>query len=226
MNAKVLTIVLMIILLSAGVGIGWGLQSTVAPSSAGTITASSTDGTQGPYSLTLVITTGNTINSTVGEQPAYYVLTSHGLEPTANISLPVNTLIELTIVNYDDGNASLTSPGYANVQGTVNGTITYVSDTNTNSSQGQEGISVKGGETVSSVPASDVAHTFTIPSLGINIPVPVSSTVTAFIKIDKAGTNSWFCETACGSGDTGLEGAMSTDGWRTGRVTATQTATG
>ena len=214
----------MILLLSIGVGIGWGFQTTVVQTSIGTVTTTTQTGNQsqaqGPYSLTLVITINNSYNSTIGTQPAYYVLTSGGLRSSANISLPVNRLIELTIVNYDDGNASLTNPGYANVQGTVNGTITYVSNDNVNSTQESGGIVVKGGQTVSSVPAADIAHTFTIPSLGINIPVPVSSTVTAFIKIDRAGTYTWFCETACGSGPTELAGAMDTSGWMTGQVVA------
>ena len=210
----------MIVLLSVGIGIGWGVQTTIVQSPTGTVTTTTQSECQGPYSLTLVITTGNSYNSTVGEQPAYYVLTSHGLESSANISLPINRLIELTIMNYDDGNANLTSPGYMNVQGTTNGTITYINNSNVNSSQGSKGIVVTGGLTVNSVPASDIAHTFTIPSLGINIPVPVSSTVTAFIKIDKAGTYTWLCETVCGSGATGLEGAMSTPGWMTGDIEA------
>ena len=219
----------MIVLLTIGMGVGWGVQSTVVQSTTGTVTTTITQSgnqsqTQGPYSLTLVITTGNMYNSSVGDQPAYYVLTSHGLESSADISLPANRLIELTIVNYDDGNANLTSSSYANVQGTVNGTITYVNNDVVNSTQGQNGIAVKGSQIVSSVPPAQVAHTITIPSLGINIPVPVSSTVTAFIKIDKAGTYTWLCETACGSGATGLEGAMSTPGWMTGDVVASADA--
>ena len=94
----------MIILLSIGVGIGCGFQSTVAPSPAGTVITTVTQTTNSsqieqPYQLTLVITTNNIFNSTVGDQPAYYVLTAHGLQSSANISLPVNRLNELTIVN-------------------------------------------------------------------------------------------------------------------------------
>lgn len=223
-SANVITVAAMIVLLTIGIGIGWGVQTTVVQSPTGTVTTVTQSGNQsqaqGPYSLTLVITTGNLYNSSVGDQPAYYILTSQGLESSANISLPTGRLIRLTIVNYDDGNANLTSPSYANVQGTVNGTISYVNNANVNSSEGSKGIVVTGSQTVSTVPTADVAHTFTIPSLGINIPVPVSSTVTAFIKIDKAGTYTWFCETVCGSGANGLQGAMATPGWMTGDVVA------
>ena len=226
MNTNALTVSSMIVLLVVGIGIGWGFQSTVGQSSVVTVSATTTmtttqasNSSQAPFVLTLVLTTGNAYNSTVGDQPAYYVLTPHGLESSAKISLPANRLIELVIVNYDDGNATLEGPQYADVQGTVNGTMTYANNDNVNSSQGANGIVIEGSQTVSSVPPSDIAHTFTIPSLGINIPVPVSSTVTAFIKIDKAGTYTWFCESTCGSGTTGLEGAMATPGWMTGDVT-------
>ena len=165
-----------------------------------------------------MVTTGNTFNSTVGEQPAFYVLSGGALRSSANIVFPSNTLIKLTIINYDNGNASLIDPQYSNVQGTVNGTISYFSNTNVNSSQGAVGINLKGGNTVSSVPLSEIAHTFTIPSLNLNIPIPLSSTVVAYFKIDKAGTFQWFCETACGSGPAGTLGAMDTPGWMTGSI--------
>lgn len=45
-----------------------------------------------PYVLTLIITTDNRFNSTIGDQPAYYVLGSNGLESAANITLPGTSL--------------------------------------------------------------------------------------------------------------------------------------
>jgi heme/copper-type cytochrome/quinol oxidase subunit 2 len=170
------------------------------------------------YPLTLVITIDNTYSSTIGTQPAYYVLTSKGLQSSANIALPANSMIKLTIVCYDDGNASLASDQFANVQGTVNGTITYTNNEDVNSSQGPNGIVLNGGETVAKVSPDLIAHTFTIPTLNVNIPVPVSSTVVAYFKTGAAGTYAWYCETACGSGPTGLFGAMDTPGWMTGEV--------
>jgi len=209
----------MLVVLAAGIGIGWGFQTTVFPT--GTV-STTTSQSQGPYALTLVVTTGNTYNSTAGAQPAYYVLTPKGLASSASISLPVNTLIKLTIICYDDGNATLLDPQYANVQGTVNGTITYVNNANVNSTATPQsnGIVLKGGQTVTSVPTAELAHTFTIPSLHINIPVPLSSTVVAYIKIAQAGTYGWFCESTCGSGPAGTWGAMDTPGWMTGDIEA------
>jgi len=206
----------MIILLAVGIGIGWGFQSTVSPSSHGTVTVTSQ--LQGTYPLTLVITTNNTYNSTIGPQPAYYVLTSEGLKSSANIALPANTMIKLTIVCYDNGNASLVSNQFANVEGTINGTITYANNDNVNSSQGPNGIVLSGGETVKSVSPDLISHTFTIPTLNVNVPVPLNSTVVAYFKTGAAGTYAWFCETGCGAGPAGILGAMDTPGWMTGDV--------
>ena len=216
MKTGVVTVVSMLVLLAAGIGIGWGFQSTVAPSSGGKITV--TSGVQGTYPLTLVITTENTYNSTVGTQPAYYVLTSEGLQSSANISLPANTTVKVTIVCYDDGNASLVNNQYANVQGTINGTITYTNNDDVNSTQGPSGIVLNGGETVTKVPPDLIAHTFTIPSLNLNIPVPLNSTVVAYFKTGSAGSYIWYCDTECGAGPTGVLGAMDTPGWMTGKV--------
>ena len=214
MRTTALVVASMLVVLAAGIGIGWGFQATVLPSGS----VSTTSGTQSPTSITLVITTGNAFNSTVGDQPAYYLLTPNGLQPSTHLTFPVNTLFKLTIVNYDDGNASLLDAQYATVQGTVNGTITYVNNDNVNSTYGGNGIVLNGGQTVTSVPPDMIAHTFTIPSLHINIPVPVSSTVTAYLKITTTGSFQWMCETACGAGPAGTLAAMDTPGWMTGDV--------
>ena len=214
MRTSALVVASMLVVLAAGIGIGWGFQATVLP--AGSVTTTSATG--GPASVTLVITTGNGFNSSVGDQPAYYVLTPNGLQPSTHLTFPINTLVKLTIVNYDDGNATLLESQYANVEGTVNGTITYVNNDNVNSTNGGSGIVLNGGETVKSIPPDIIAHTFTIPSLNINIPVPLSSTVVAYIKITTAGNFQWMCETACGAGPSGTLAAMDTPGWMTGDV--------
>jgi hypothetical protein len=174
--------------------------------------------TTAPYDLTLVVTTNNIYNSTYGDQPAYYVLGANGLQSSANISLPANRLIRLVIICYDNGSAMLTSPADANVAGTQNNQVAEVNNDNVNSSQGASGIQVSGGQMVSSVDPTDIAHTFTIPQLGINIPVAPSSTVTAYFTITKTGTFAWLCMTMCGFGPDGSLGAMSTSGWMEGNL--------
>jgi hypothetical protein len=207
--------VLLGLLTAAGIAIGYGLATSLS-SAPGTVTVTSSaireTNASAPYVLTLVITTGNEFNSSAGVQPAFFVLGPNVLQSSAKISLPSNRLIKMVIVNYDDGNATLEAPDDNIVSGTTNGTIFVASNSNINASQGPAGIVLIGGQTLSSVPASSVAHTFSIPSLNLNIPVPLSSTVVAYFTVGKAGTYLWFCETMCG------DAPMSTMGWMRGSV--------
>ncbi|MDG6941994.1 MAG: hypothetical protein JRN34_03620 [Nitrososphaerota archaeon] len=185
-----------------------------------TVTPNGNSTSAAPYVVTLVLTTNNMFNATVGDQPAYYVLGANGLQSAANITLPANRLIKLVIVSYDDGNASMVIPTNNVVSGTTGNSIYVASNDFVNSSEGSAGIVLNGGENVTSVPLSDVAHTFTVPALNLNIPVPISSTVVAYFKVGAAGTYFWFCETRCGFGPDGTLGAMSTPGWMTGSLVA------
>lgn len=195
---------------------GVGTTSTVTS----TVTTQTNSTSSSPYVLTLVISTNSIFNATLQDQPAYFVLGPNGLQSSANISLPANRLIKLVIVNYDDGNADLLQPNDNVVSGTTTGTIFVASNDNINSTQGPNGIVIRGGENMSTVPVDEIAHTFTVPSLNLNIPVPVSSVVVAYFTVTQAGTYLWFCETNCGSGPNGTGGAMVTPGWMTGSVVA------
>ena len=75
------------------------------------------------------------------------------------------------------------------------------------------------GQNVTSVPADSVAHTFSVPQLGINVPVVGGSTEIAYLMFNQAGTYTWLCMTPCGFGSDGSGGAMSTPGWMTGQLT-------
>jgi plastocyanin len=190
-------------------GVGGGTPSTTTATT--TVTNSSSNS---PFVVTLVIATNSIYNVTAADQPAYFVLGPNGLQTSASISLPANRLIKLVIVNYDDGSANLTAPSYNVVSGTTDGSIFVASNDNINSSEGPSGIVVNGGQTLTTVPTDEIAHTFTVPSLNLNIPVPLSSTVVAYFTVDKAGSYLWFCETGCG------DFAMSTPGWMTGSLVA------
>jgi len=190
-------------------GVGGRNVSTITTTT--TVTNSSASS---PYVLTMVIATDSIYNQTAADQPAFFVIGQNGLQSSGQISLPANRLIKLVIVNYDDAGANLTTPNGNVVSGTADGTIFVASNDNINSSHGASGIVVKGGQTLTSLSADDVAHTFTVPSLNLNVPVPPSSTVVAYFTVDKAGTYLWLCETACG------DAAMSTPGWMTGSLVA------
>ena len=213
-------LVVAILIAAAGIAIGYGFGTTVQVSAQGTTVTKTISGSNSssPYVLTLVITTGNFFNSTFGDQPAYYVLGPNGLQSSAQIVFPAHREIELVIVNYDDGSANLSSSQYATVAGTLNDQMTVVNNTDVNSTMASSGIQIRGGASVGSLPAADVSHTFTIPSLGINIPVGTSSTEVVYFTLESTGTYTWFCMTACGGGPNGLEAAMSTPGWMTGSL--------
>ncbi len=172
------------------------------------------------YSITLVVTTNNIFNQTVGDQPAFYVLSNNSLKSSAVISLPSNEKISMTIINYDDGPADVASQ-YSTVVGTQGGLMYVYNNTNVNSTQTSSGINVNGGSAVTSIPDTNIAHTFTVISSGsntvLNMPLPPSSVVHATFTLP-SGSYSWQCEAACGSGSAGWSGAMSTPGWMQGTV--------
>ena len=115
--------------------------------------------------------------------------------------------VTVKIVSFDDGTAPLMGQymKYTKVMGTTNGKETVA------------------GRVVTNVSDINVAHTFTIKALGFNMPIPVaptgkSVTVVATFVATKTGTFVWNCYAPCGTGTTGMKGAMSTMGWMTGKV--------
>jgi len=216
---------LVILLIVGSLALGAGVESIATQSSTAVSTvnvsnvnSSSSATSSSPYVLTLVITTSNTFNSSVGQQPAYYVLGPNGLQSSANITLPANRMIEVVIMNYDQGNATPISSQYDNVSGTVNGTMSVISNNVVNSSEGPSGIVITGTQTVSSLPPALISHTFTAPQLNLNIPVAAETTVIAYFMTGGPGTYPWFCTTPCGAGSSGLAGAMETPGWMSGSI--------
>ena len=115
----------------------------------------------------------------------------------------------LTIISRDDGTAPLPSNSpYSKVSGTVTGS------------------ELVDGKAVTIVNAQDVAQTFTVPGINLNLPIPVAPTggavtVTATFKLLKGGTFDWQCEAPCGTGSTGWRGPMITPGYMQGSIHST-----
>jgi hypothetical protein len=168
--------------------------------------------TSAPFKLTLLEPTDVPWNSTTG-QPKFFVVGSNVSQSSANIALPLNTVIQLTIISYDSPTPG-GPPGVGQVKGTMGGVVYMINGTNPGGPE-----PAKLGQNVSAVPEISVAHTFTIPDLGINIPVVGGYTEIAYLYFTKAGTYQWLCMTPCGLGGNGASGAMSTAGWMTGTVT-------
>lgn len=218
----VFVLVTMVLIAAAGIGIGWGIGTTVpgSPAPAGPTTSiqPGTPARDTTYKLTMVEIMDVAWNSTI-MQPKFYVLGSHGLESAANISLPAHTLIQLTVFSYDTPTDDVSSQS-AVVAGATGGTMTFYNGTLATGFDNETMAQVESiGTNVTAVPIATVAHTFSIPQLGVNIPVVGGSTELAYLRFDQTGTYQWLCMTPCGFGPNAGEGAMSTPGWMTGTVT-------
>jgi FtsP/CotA-like multicopper oxidase with cupredoxin domain len=112
--------------------------------------------------------------------------------------------VVLTIKEYDDAPTAL--PDGSPYNAVAGGTMTV------------------DGVATTTVANTDIAHTFSIPELNINVPLSkapegkFSTTVFTFTA-DKTGAFTWHCFTPCGGDPKGMGGSMATKGWMQGNVT-------
>jgi len=130
----------------------------------------------------------------------------------ANIHVRAGATVVLTIREYDD-------------------MVTPMAD-NSPFLQVMGGTETVNGKRVTSVSNQMIAHTFTVPSLGINVPLPIAGmdgamgsmgggpTTVRFTFHAPAtpGTYLWLCATPCGTGPYGISGAMHMNGWMRGHL--------
>jgi hypothetical protein len=166
-----------------------------------------------PYQLTLMEIMDTAWNSSLA-QPRFEIMGTNGLTPASNIRLPAHALIELTIISYDTPTPGSTDQE-GKVSGTVGGTVYLINGTTAMGTDPTQ----QWGRNVTAVPGGMLAHTFTIPQLGINIPVVGGDTEIAYLYITQTGTFQWLCATPCGFGPMMMQGAMSASGWMEGQVT-------
>lgn len=146
---------------------------------------------------------GATSGSGAASAPAHMYLTVQinpiNGEPQyspANFTVPAGTVI-FTIYDYDD--VEQWDSCTCNVTGTVGGD------------------ELVNGTPMSSVPVTNAAHTFTIPSLGINTVSPGMATLTFTLNLSP-GSYTWYCMAPCGS--EGYTGApMGMPGYMEGTMT-------
>jgi hypothetical protein len=128
---------------------------------------------------------------------------------TSNLVVPANSLVTVTIRDYDLGNTAMpqNSP-FTTVQGT-GGSIATVD-----------------GQNYASLAPDKIAHTFTIPQLNLNVPLPGDgmkgkdyNTVTFTFHTGAAGTYTFRCFDPCGTGPMGMMGPMMTQGYMIGTLT-------
>lgn len=131
--------------------------------------------------------------------------------PTTSLVAPAHTLVTMTIVNHDLGDTPLGA----------NSPYTQVSNVT-------DGVARVDGVPFTQIDQAKVAHTFTIPQLGVNVPIPgdsatgqASLTVTFSFMTGAAGVYDWRCMDPCGSGPGGWQGPMATMGQMMGTLTVT-----
>jgi hypothetical protein len=119
----------------------------------------------------------------------------------ANFSVPRGE-VQVIINNYDAGEPWL---GCAcTVTGTA-GNLEYVN-----------------GTPAHTIDPQAVSHTFTIPSLGLNVVLPPTSVVTFTLWANQTGTYQWLCMMPCGAGDDPSSSPpMGDAGWMAGALTVT-----
>ena len=128
----------------------------------------------------------------------------------SNFTVPANSTVHVEIRNFDDGPGTIPS-GYEKVHGTVDGSMTLIPSVAGDLSSAQP-------QTVQSVDPKNVAHTLTMSDIGLSIPLPPVSTVRFTFKTGAAGTHTWQCMAACGTGDSGWAGPMATAGYMQGKM--------
>ena len=123
--------------------------------------------------------------------------------------VPANSLVTVTLRDSDMGDTPLPkgSP-FTTVQGIVGG-VAYAD-----------------GHAYTALAPEKVAHTFTIPQLHINVPLPGDTTtgkpygiVTFTFHTGAAGSYYFQCFDPCGTGTNGWEGPMMTRGYMRGTLT-------
>jgi hypothetical protein len=138
------------------------------------------------------------------------ILTDKSFGPTytnSDWSVRAGDTVVLRITSYDDGTAPLTGSQemFDRVEGTVGGTETVA------------------GAPVRTVANGDVAHTFTVVGLGLNLPIPAAPTggavtVVARFVARRTGSYVWQCYAPCGSGPNLMGGPMAAMTWMEGKV--------
>lgn len=215
-NQGAIGIVIVIVMIVVGIGTGLTAGYFMI-GNGGNQTNTVTTSAAGVYQLDLVEIMDVSYNSSAGAQPMFYVVQNGSLTSSANIFLPSNTRIVVTIISYDMGNASVPSQ-YLSVTGTVGNEVSVISGMIASGAN----TSSQWSHNVSEFSASEVLHTFTIlngTSVLLNIPVVAGDTEMATFYLNSTGTFTWQCEAACGTGPYGWGGPMSTSGWMEGSVT-------
>jgi hypothetical protein len=173
----------------------------------------------GPGQAELTLATTPAVGKLGGNPPwvSYLVRQDDRWVHKTNYDLPANSLVQITIVQYDSA-TGLRNPFLAHVQGTVGGTMQV------------------NGQPVSDIDPASTSHTFTVPAMGVSVPLPgvpekaknqcaempcsltqAHQTVSFVIRTGKKGRYRFQCFVPCAAGFIdGNGGPMQTVGYMDG----------
>jgi len=191
---------------AAGV-FGWGMGVASRDANVGATSSLATVSRTAPNlptHLYLTIVTPAMTGSQVG--PA--VLPSHA-------TVPAFSEVTVTILNFDDATPLTGSYTRYATATSIHGSVSSqpIQRTNPNA------VGPAPAQTNTAVDPNLVSHTFTIPSLNLNVPILATSRTTFSFYTGAAGTFEWHCQDPCGTGPSGWSGAMSTLGYMGGELT-------
>jgi hypothetical protein len=137
------------------------------------------------------------------------------LYDNTNIVLPAHTLVTMTIINKDPGEDALPA---GSPYGAVKGT--------TDSAGKANNTAYLSGRAYNALALDKMSHTFTVPQLGINVPIPGTPApgqkeiaVTFSFVTGGAGKYTFQCLVPCGDGPSGYDGPMAMKGFMMGTLT-------
>jgi len=134
-------------------------------------------------------------------------MTGHSEYPAfipSDFTLPANSTVLITVTNFDDATVLPKGSGqYARVSGTLDDAarITPIKAGDPNGSAGPTRV-------VTALDPTNVSHTFTIPALGINVPIAPHARETFVIRTGAPGHYFWRCFDPCGADPMGWGTAM------------------
>jgi hypothetical protein len=175
----------------------------------------------GPHKAQLTLGTTPAAGSLAGSKSwvSYLVRQNGHWDHTTVFNVPAHSLVHVTIYNFDGG-SGLRNPFLSQVQGTVGGAMRI------------------NGKATDVINPDDASHTFTVPELGISVPLlgvpddaknqcpemPCSlkrahETMTFTFRTGKPGRFRWQCFVPCAAGFiNGFSGPMQTIGYMDGFV--------
>jgi hypothetical protein len=175
----------------------------------------------GPHQASLTLGTTPAVGSLGGSKSwvSYLVRQNGKWGHTTVFNVPAHSLVHVTIYNFD-GASGMRNPFLSQVQGTVGGTMRI------------------NGKATDVINPDDASHTFTVPQLGISVPllgVPDNAknqcaqmpcplkkahqTMTFTFRTGKPGRFRWQCFVPCAAGFiNGFAGPMQTIGYMDGFI--------